>query len=450
MKPIIETPLYVAYQITTSGQTIPTPTNSAGLVYNIPVTSGAATHSWDFQIDGTSVFKVKGVGNGAGGATSFQNIVGLGTAALPSLAETSGLTGMYFPTGSSIGFSLAGVQRAGFDSNGNFVLMGGAATSQSNIQFQTAASNLYDTNILHFSSTAMTMGMIGGSNPVFGGANGPFVGLRGNTYTAVATRRGNLILGAGNPSAPATGEGEIQFTTGADIFRLVIDKSGVIYIPTPSTNRFVVGGTAALGAGGSMATIIGNASGVGVLALQNTTAANAGYAQVDLYNSSSANVAGFGYGNSATVAATQDRTYFYTVAKDFHISTDSNGTRHFVVAATTGITTMSSRFNTKQGTDVASASTLTLGNGGNVFELTGTTAVNLITSTGWQNGSEIVLVANENVTINNGTATSGSNITIKLAGAANFAMTADDTLKLVLSETTAGSQAWREVCRSAN
>ena len=102
---------------------------------------------------------------------------------------------------------------------------------------------------------------------------------------------------------------------------------------------------------------------------------------------------------------------------------------------------------TIQGADVASASTIAVSNG-NVFELTGTTAVTLITSTNWQNGSTIILIANENVTITHGTATSGSDITIMLAGAANFAMTANDTLTLVLSSTTAGGVAWREVCRT--
>lgn len=113
------------------------------------------------------------------------------------------------------------------------------------------------------------------------------------------------------------------------------------------------------------------------------------------------------------------------------------------------LTMVSGRARFTQGADVVSATNLSLGFDGNVFELTGTTAVTLISNIGWQEGSEIMLVANENVTITNGTATSGTNITIKLAGAANFAMTADDTLTLVLCSTTAGGQAWREKSRAA-
>jgi len=115
----------------------------------------------------------------------------------------------------------------------------------------------------------------------------------------------------------------------------------------------------------------------------------------------------------------------------------------------TGSTKFDNRTQLLQGADVASASTIAL-TSGNSFELTGTTAVTLITSTGWQEGSQITLIANGNVTITNGTATSGADVTIKLAGASNFAMTADDTLTLILSSTTAGGVAWREVCRTAN
>lgn len=100
-----------------------------------------------------------------------------------------------------------------------------------------------------------------------------------------------------------------------------------------------------------------------------------------------------------------------------------------------------------QGTDVASASTITLGSG-NTFELTGTTTVDLITSTNWYEGSKITLIANESVTINHATATSGADITILLAGAAAFNMTANDTLTLVYSSTTAGGIAWREISRA--
>jgi len=101
-----------------------------------------------------------------------------------------------------------------------------------------------------------------------------------------------------------------------------------------------------------------------------------------------------------------------------------------------------------QGADVASATNIAVGSDGNVFELTGTTKVDLISNVGWQEGSEIMLVANENVTIDHGTATATTNVTILLAGAGDYAMTANDTLTLVLCSTTANGQAWREKSRA--
>jgi hypothetical protein len=101
-----------------------------------------------------------------------------------------------------------------------------------------------------------------------------------------------------------------------------------------------------------------------------------------------------------------------------------------------------------QGTDVASANNVLLGEG-NTFEITGTTQINLISNTSWQNGSVIRLVFTSTPTVKNGQTTSGSNITIKLAGAADFSATADDVLVLMLSEV-GGTQAWREVSRSVN
>jgi len=102
-----------------------------------------------------------------------------------------------------------------------------------------------------------------------------------------------------------------------------------------------------------------------------------------------------------------------------------------------------------QGTDIASSANIAIPRDGNTFELTGTTKVELISNIGYQDGMEITLIANENVTIDHATATSGTNITILLAGGADFDMTANDTLKLVLSTTTAGGQAWRELSRTA-
>jgi len=97
----------------------------------------------------------------------------------------------------------------------------------------------------------------------------------------------------------------------------------------------------------------------------------------------------------------------------------------------------------KQGADVTSANNLTLGSDGNTFEITGTTQVNLIASTGWQNGSEVTLLLASGITVKHGQTTSGSNITISLSGATDLVTAAETSLTLVLSEV-GGTQKWRE------
>jgi hypothetical protein len=54
--------------------------------------------------------------------------------------------------------------------------------------------------------------------------------------------------------------------------------------------------------------------------------------------------------------------------------------------------TLGTRLLERQDAAVASAATITLGSFGNVFSVTGTTAINSITNTGWQAGSVVLLI----------------------------------------------------------
>lgn len=74
-----------------------------------------------------------------------------------------------------------------------------------------------------------------------------------------------------------------------------------------------------------------------------------------------------------------------------------------------------------------------------VYHVTGTTGFSTITSTGLIKGSEITLIFDGILTVTTGTGN------LRLAGAANFASTADDTLTLVYDGTN-----WYEKCRSVN
>lgn len=103
-----------------------------------------------------------------------------------------------------------------------------------------------------------------------------------------------------------------------------------------------------------------------------------------------------------------------------------------------------------QGADVASAAgAIAVGSDGNTFELTGTNAVTLISNVGWRNGSEIIIVFTSTASLTDGTANSGTDIGMELAGNANFTGSADDVITLVLTEV-GGVQKWREKSRTVN
>jgi hypothetical protein len=96
-----------------------------------------------------------------------------------------------------------------------------------------------------------------------------------------------------------------------------------------------------------------------------------------------------------------------------------------------------------QGTDVASANDITLGEG-NYFDITGTTNVKRILGTGWTAGSIVVLQFDGAVTVSHGTAAGAGNYGFQLAGASDFSATAGDTLTVVFDGAW-----WREVARTA-
>lgn len=85
------------------------------------------------------------------------------------------------------------------------------------------------------------------------------------------------------------------------------------------------------------------------------------------------------------------------------------------------------RLNLTRGADVASGGTVTFGNDGTLFQLTGTTAVNFITTTDWQDGSPIYMIAKGAITLNHNTGGApGSTAAMKIAGAANMALASGD------------------------
>lgn len=101
-----------------------------------------------------------------------------------------------------------------------------------------------------------------------------------------------------------------------------------------------------------------------------------------------------------------------------------------------------SRLQEDLGASIASANSLTLGNDGNTFTITGTTQINAITTANWQAGSVVRLIFSSTPTVKHNTAGGGGTAVIQLSGATDFVAAANDVLTLVYDGTD-----WHETSR---
>ena len=144
------------------------------------------------------------------GQVVFNNSSGSGTTD-NTIPRFDGTTGSVLQT-----------SRVIIDDSDNLILPDGGATGKANIKFTTTANMSYDTNLIYTDSPTKTMGMLCGSTVAFSATYGPYLGMRGTTYSAIASQRGLLFISAGNPIGALAGEGEIRLLTGADSIRVKV------------------------------------------------------------------------------------------------------------------------------------------------------------------------------------------------------------------------------------
>jgi hypothetical protein len=190
--------------------------------------------------DGTVLNSAKNLSERKGGGFSTtvitpgtQSLAGTGSAnRLPKWMDNAGTLG-----DSSIS-----------ELNGNLVVNGG------NIQMTAAPSLSVDSNLLYMDNNSKTAGIIASSTPAFSANNGPYLAMRGNTYSLYPNQRGALSISAGNVANPVGREGTIQFMTGSDQPRVAIKPNGNVGIgtETPAQKLEVAGNVKISGAGNAL------------------------------------------------------------------------------------------------------------------------------------------------------------------------------------------------------
>jgi hypothetical protein len=104
------------------------------------------------------------------------------------------------------------------------------------------------------------------------------------------------------------------------------------------------------------------------------------------------------------------------------------------------------RFSENKGADVASASSLSVGLGGNYFHVTGSTAIDFLATAAWQDGGRCDLYFVAACTVNNNTgAPPGGTHPFALSGSVNYAATAGSRLS-VRRDAALGK--WVEIART--
>tara|TARA_R100000908_G_C3722821_1_gene124942 strand:+ start:46 stop:984 length:939 start_codon:yes stop_codon:yes gene_type:complete len=103
-------------------------------------------------------------------------------------------------------------------------------------------------------------------------------------------------------------------------------------------------------------------------------------------------------------------------------------------------------FKTIKGTDIASATNITIGTSGNTFDVTGTTTIQHFDNANWVVGSVISLHFDGAVTLtNNAGGLSGNQANILLSGDTNFTTATGDILTFLLHDSTS----WQEISRNS-
>jgi len=128
----------------------------------------------------------------------------------------------------------------------------------------------------------------------------------------------------------------------------------------------------------------------------------------------------------AVLSGSVNATGTVTVSGSFTATAQANLNSNVVVG---GPTNINNRLLTMQGSDVASAATITLGTG-NVFQITGTTQINNIVTTNWSSGSIIILLFQSALTLGHAVGAVAGELFLR--GAANLAVAAGTTHSFAL------------------
>jgi hypothetical protein len=274
------------------------------------------------------------------------------------------------------------------------------------------------------------------------------------------------IKGFGTTFAALT-SGTHNFGFGVDVLKLLTTGSYNLGLGNLSLDALTTGsnciaiGYNAVSAATTVSALLG--IGVGALAANTSGTKNLGIGHNALTAvTTGASNTGVGYLVASTLTTGSNNTFFgadivvtavsrsgctligagatdNTADNEVHIY--ANNARYFYIDANKTIVAQG-RVSNKAGASVASANDLALGTDGNYFNITGTTTINGIATSGWISGSVINLKFAAAVTVKHNTAATAGFARMFLAGSVDLSAAANTMLTLLYDGTQ-----WQEISR---
>jgi hypothetical protein len=211
--------------------------NTGNLYWNGTALNGLISSQW--TTSGNNIYYNTGnIGVGTSSPLGLLNVSGAATGKALAILNQTGDQALFTASASgSTKFVIMNDGNVGIGTTtvGNKLTVNGRIETRGGILFNQgsgATDNMMYVGDSNPNPVDASIGFFAAGVGATGAFHGSYFLGRGNQFSAIANQRGNLYFAAGNPITPGAAEGSINFLSGPDTTRMVIDNVGNVGIGT--------------------------------------------------------------------------------------------------------------------------------------------------------------------------------------------------------------------------